>query len=419
MRVLTTLGAVAIMFSGCASATPPAATLSVPPGTPEVTGASPTPSRSTPNATQSSAPATGTWTATGSMITGRAEHSATLLPDGMVLIAGGVADNREKTVLASAELYDPSTGTWTATGSMMTPRSQHTATLLRNGKVLVAGGYCPGLTTPQCVSAVPAGAWDPDGAMATAELYDPSIHKWTVTGRMITARSNHTATLLGNGMVLVAGAEHAADSILASSELYDPGTGKWTATGDMITARTQQMATLLPDGMVLVAGGFGPVSPTAHGDLSSAELYDPRSGKWKVTGSMAAARGSDPLIVLANGLVLKTGGGPGDPAACELYDPKTGTWSPTGSMAAARGQLSSTLLADGRVLVAAGFGVPVASAEVYDPATGTWSDAGSFGESTFEVTATLLFNGKVLVTGGLLADGVASSAELYDPAAGT
>jgi hypothetical protein len=385
---------------------------------------SPSPTQTTvaltaPPATPSIVPLEAPWSTTGSMITGRAEHTATLLPDGTVLIAGGVADNREETVLATAELYDPRTGMWTATGSMTIPRSQHTATLLRNGKVLVTGGYCPGLTTPQCTSAVPAGAWDPDGAVATAELYDPSSHKWTATGRMMTARANHTATLLDNGMVLVAGAEHAPDSILPSSELFDPDTGNWTATGDMITGRTQQMATLLPDGMVLVAGGFGPVSPNAHGDLSSAELYDPRSGKWTATGSMAAARGSDPLIVLANGLVLKTGGDPGDPAACELYDPKTGTWSPTGSMATARGQLSSTLLADGRVLVAAGFGVPVASAELYDPIKGTWSDAGSFGTGTFEHTATLLLNGKVLVTGGLLEDGVASSAELFDPAAGT
>jgi hypothetical protein len=372
----------------------------------------------TPPATPSIIPLEAPWSNTGSMITGRAEHTATLLPDGTVLIAGGVADNREETVLASAELYDPTTGTWTATGSMTNPRSQHTATLLHNGKVLVTGGYCDG-ATPQCVSSVPAGAWDPDGAMATAELYDPRSHTWTATGRMITARSKHTATLLDNGMVLVAGAEHAPDSILASSELFNPDTGKWTATGDMRTARTEQMATLLPDGMVLVAGGFGPVSPTAHGDLRSAELYDPKRGTWKVTGSMAAIRGSDPLIVLANGLVLKTGGGPEDPAACELYDPKTGTWSPTGSMAVARGQLSSTMLADGRVLVAAGFGVPDASAELYDPTSGTWSDAGSFGTGTFETTATLLLNGKVLVTGGLLEDGVASSAELFDPAAGT
>jgi hypothetical protein len=357
------------------------------------------------------------------MITGRAEHTATLLPDGTVLVAGGVADNREETVLASAELYDPMTGKWSATGSMTSPRSQHTATLLRNGKVLVTGGYCPGSTTPQCISAVPAGAWDPDGAVATAELYDPTTHKWTATGRMITARANHTATLLADGKVLVAGAEHGMpDAILASSETYDPDTGKWTATGDMIAARTQQMATLLPDGLVLVAGGVGPVSPTAHDELTSAELYDPRSGKWTATGSMAAARASDPLIVLPDGRVLKTGAdGPGElpPASCELYDPSSRTWSTTGSMAAARGQLTSTLLADGRVLAAAGFGVPVASAELYDPTTGTWSDAGNFGAGTFEHTATLLRNGKVLVTGGLLADGVASSAELYDPAAGT
>jgi N-acetylneuraminic acid mutarotase len=357
------------------------------------------------------------------MVTGRAEHTATLLPDGKVLVAGGVADSQEHTVLASAELYDPMTDKWSATGSMTTPRSWHTATLLRNGKVLVAGGYCPGPTTPQCLSAVPAGAWDPDGAVATAELYDPGTQKWTATGRMITARANHTATLLADGKVLVAGAEHGMpDAILASSESYDPNTGKWTATGDMITARTQQMATLLPDGMVLIAGGAGPVSPTAHGELTSAELYDPRSGKWTATGSMASARSNDPLTTLADGTVLKTGGvGPGDLmlASCELYDPSTGTWSPTGSLAAARGQLTATLLADGRVLVAAGFDVPVASAEVYDPATGTWGDAGNFGAATFEHAATLLRNGKVLVSGGLLGDGVSSSAELYEPATAT
>jgi large repetitive protein len=404
----------ALVLAGCTGGSPVASN-DVPSSPPPTQ----TPATLTaPPATPSTVPLAAPWSATGSMITGRAEHTATLLPDGTVLVAGGVADNREETVLASAELYDPNTGTWTATGSMTNPRSQHTATLLPNGKVLVTGGYCDG-TTPQCVSSIPAGAWDPDGAMATAEVYDPSTHEWTATGRMITARSNHTATLLDNGMVLVVGAEHAPDSILASSELYDLSTGKWTATRDMITARTQQMATLLPGGRVLVAGGFGPVSPTAHGDLRSAELYDPRSGKWKVTGSMAAARESDPLIVLANGLVLKTGGGPDDPAACELYDPRTGTWSPTGSMAVARGQLSSSLLVDGRVLVAAGFGVDLASAELYDPAAGTWSDAGSFGVGRFEHTATLLPNGKVLVTGGLLSDGVASSAELFDPAAGT
>ena len=414
--IMVVIAGAAMTLSACAG-TPPAE-LSRQPSSP-----SPTPLTATPSAPPTKAspvPAIGRWNTTGSMITGRAEHTATLLPDGTVLVAGGVADNREETVLASAELYDPRTGMWAATGSMTSPRSQHTATLLHNGKVLVTGGYCDTIT-PQCVSAVPAGASDPDGAVATAELYDPSSHTWTATDRMITARSNHTATLLDNGMVLVAGAEHGMpDEILAAAELYDPGTGKWTATGDMITARTQQMATLLPGGRVLVAGGVGPVSPTTHDALTSAELYDPRSGKWTATGSMAAPRTQEPLTVLADGRVLKTGSdGAADPAACELYEPSTGTWSTTGSMVAAQGPVTSTLLADGRVLVAAGFGVPVALAELYDPATGTWSDAGSFGESTYEHTATLLRNGKVLVAGGLLGDSVASSAELYDPAPGT
>jgi N-acetylneuraminic acid mutarotase len=372
---------------------------------------------SAPTTTASPVQATGKWSTTGSMITARAEHTATLLRDGKVLVAGGVADSREEEALASAELYDPRTGTWTATGSMKRPRAQHTATLLADGRVLVAGGMCDGRFTTGCPSDE-----DPTGATAAAEIYDPGTGKWTATGDMTTQRFYHTATLLDDGEVLVAGTEHAPDSILASTELFDPGTGKWTATGDMITARTQQMATLLPGGRVLIAGGVGQVSPTAHGELTSAELYDPRSGKWAATGSMAAPRSSDPLIVLADGMVLKTGGAePGDVmlASCELYGPSTGRWSPTGSMAAARGQLTSTLLADGRVLVAAGFGVDVASAELYDPATGTWSDAGNFGAGTFEHTATLLLDGKVLVTGGLVADGVASSAELYDPAAGT
>jgi len=417
--IMALVAGAALALAGCA-ATPPAPS-SAQPSSPSPTAASATPSAPPTIASSptkpSPVPATGRWSTTSSMIAARAEHTATLLPDGRVLVAGGVADGKEEVSLASAELYDPNTGKWSPTGSMTRPRSQHTATLLPDGSVLVAGGYCP-RTTKGCPPHE-----DPDGAMAAAEIYDPGTGKWTPTGDMTTQRSGHTATLLDDGKVLVAGTEQGEPAtFLASSELFDPSTGKWTATGDMISGRTQQMATLLPDGHVLVAGGIGPVSPIAHGELTSAELYDPRSGKWSATGSMAMARSNDPLTVLANGLVLKTGGsGPGDLmlASCELYDPSTGTWSPTGSMAAARGQLSSTLLADGRVLVAAGFGVDVASAELYDPATGTWSDAGSFGESTFEHTATLLLNGKVLITGGLLADSVASSAALYDPASGT
>jgi hypothetical protein len=220
MRLLTTLGAVAIVLSGCASATPPAATSTVPPATPGLTEASPTPSPSTPEPTQSSAPAAGTWTATGSLITARAEFTATLLPDGKVLVAGGIPDNTEQVELASAELYDPSTGTWSSTGAMSTPRSNHTATLLANGKVLVPGGVCSPQTTKGCPRVI-----DPAGAIAAAELDDPATGKWTATGSMTTERYRHTVTSLEDGSVLVAGAEH-SDGILASTELYNPRTGE-------------------------------------------------------------------------------------------------------------------------------------------------------------------------------------------------
>jgi N-acetylneuraminic acid mutarotase len=370
-----------------------------------------------PLPTQSAAPAAGTWTATGSLITARAEFTATLLPDGKVLVAGGIPDNTEQVQLASAELYDPSTGTWSATGAMTAARSKHTATLLASGKVLVAGGLCE-RGTPTC----------PLGALAAAELYDPRSGKWSATGAMTTPRYLHTATLLKDGSVLVTGAEH-NDGILASAEIYNPGTGKWTATGSMITARTQQFAVKLADGKVLVAGGFGPVSPTEHGPLVSTEVYDPATRRWAATGDLPAAHVQiGTTALLRDGKVLLAGGGgSGDPrlTSAELYDPGSGIWTSTANMHGPRGESASTLLADGRVFVVGGFSVSddpnaplLSSAEIFDPISGSWIDAGSAAVASFDLTATLLINGQVLVTGGLVPDGVTSSAELYDPGPG-
>jgi WD40 repeat protein len=290
-------------------------------------------------------PVNGTWSATGSLNTARYFHTATLLPNGKVLVAGG----RDSTFSASssAELYDPASGTWSATGSLGTARYEHTARLLPNGKVLVAGGsIAPG-----------------DGSLspiASAELYDPASGTWSDTGDLNTARQSHTATLLPNGNVLVAGG-YSDDFPLRwdSTELYDPASGTWSGTGDLNTGELREFptATLLPNGMVLVAGGFG------FGGVSSAsaELYDPASGSWTTTGSLGTARFWHTATLLPNGNVLVAGGS-GDTSA-ELYDPASGTWTATGSLNTARSDHTATLLPNGNVLVAGGSGDT--SAELY------------------------------------------------------
>src|SRR5262245_41915276 len=285
------LAGVILLVVSCSPTAAPSAPAAIQSSMTSTPAASPTPGAkaSTPAASvQPSASASaslGRWNATGDMHAARAQQTATLLPDGRVLVAGGVDGNNDETnhALASAELYDPATGKWSATGSMRWPRAFHTATLLKNGKVLVAGGYCPGLTTPTC----PHGG-DPDGAIAESELYDPKTGRWKATGSMTTTRFGHTVTLLPDGRVLVAGAEHAPDDILDSAEIYDPAAGKWTKTGSMLAARWWQFAVGFGDGRVLMTGGVGPDGPEA-------ELYDPARGTWKATGvplSNRAQRGT-------------------------------------------------------------------------------------------------------------------------------
>ena len=163
-------------------------------------------------------PASGSWTATGSLNTARRYHTATLLPNGKVLVAAGVTDLIGSSFLTSAELYDPASGSWTVTGSLNIARATYTATLLPNGKVLVAGGVSFSTLT------------------SSAELYDPASGSWTATGSLSTARYVHTATLLPNGKVLVA-AGYNGSVYLTSAELYDSASGSWTATGSLNTGR--------------------------------------------------------------------------------------------------------------------------------------------------------------------------------------
>jgi Galactose oxidase, central domain/Kelch motif len=361
----------------------------------------------------------------------------TRLPDGQVLAVGGVADCCEETVLASAELFDPATGNWSATESMSIPRARHTATLLPNGKVLVAGGLCPGLTDPGCPKLGRA-EQDPDGAITLAELYDPATGTWSPTGSMVEPRFEHSATLLANGMVLVVGAEHAPDEFLASTELYDPRTGRWTAAGDMANGRNDQCTALLPSGRVLVAGGVGPLSPTTdeHGPLRSTELFDPKIGRWAVSGRLAVPRvAGGPCLLLGDGTVLMPGGGgAGDRllASVEVYDAARGQWQATTSMPMARVGYAAVVLQSGEALLVGGFtesgnadpGTVVASnpdlpALVFNAGTLVWSDAGGIGTTgtSFASSAVVLRDGKVLVAGGFAGpSGPTASAYLFDPA---
>jgi len=251
-------------------------------------------------------PSTGKWTTTGSLSIGRFSHMATLLQSGRVLVVGGECNAASRTCSSgytpSAELYDPSTGKWTTTGSLIVTRYGFEATSLPNGKVLVAGGYAA--TT--------------GSLLAEAELFDPSTRKWATTGSLNDPRAVLTLTLLANGQVLVAGGNdvNGLHGYASSAELYNPSTGLWTTTGSMNVARLSHTATLLTNGEVLVAGG----RTYAPGSLAEVELYNPSTGAWTTTGNMNTARAGHTGTLLQNGQVLVAGGDSTGTGA-ELYTP--------------------------------------------------------------------------------------------------
>ena len=352
------------------------------------------------------------WSVIASMSGARNGHTATLLADGKVLVAGGGT--------ASAELYDPSTGAWTATGNMIQARAGHTATLLLDGRVLVTGGHSGD------------GGYPPSDRDRSAELYAPATGTWTATGAMSLPHYGGTATLLLDGTVLLAGGDSRVGNSSGegnSAELYHPARGTWSDAGGMIEKRVHHAATLLSDGKILVVGGYGWPSFDTPDRLASAEVYDPGTGTWTAAGSMNEPRAWITAILLRDGRVL-VAGGEVHVTSAELYDPDGGEWTPTGN-SDIRGTLGTyTLLGDGRVLAeGACCGGDTESrtqtaAELFNPVNGTWTATTSMDETQLGHTATLLTDGTVLVAGGVVQDTSGNetwlaSAELYDPGSGT
>jgi WD40 repeat protein len=320
-------------------------------------------------------PRTGTFSPTGSLTVVRGGMSATLLRDGRVLVAGGYACASGDATWASAELYDPTTGTFSPTGSMAAPRSQHTATLLADGRVLIAGGLTGSSARAGGITLASYRTAAVDSFLATAEIYDPTTGTFSRTGSMSSPHRGHTATLLRDGRVLVVGNGGESSPAGNVADVYEPTTGRFTRTGSMKTGRSDHTATLLEDGRVLILGGDTGEDPASV----SGELYDPATGSFSAAGSMADGRSHHTATRLPDGRVLIVGGfwndgqNAGVLSSAELYDPGTGIFSPIGSIGTPREGHHTTLLQDGRVLIAGGAeigrrgAVAVPSALLYQP----------------------------------------------------
>jgi hypothetical protein len=357
--------------------------------------------------------------ATGSMVQPRSEHTATLLNDGRVLVAGGFDLSGAPT--ATSEIYCPKSmaaptaflcpngvGKFSTIGNLPSKSAGHTATLLPSGKVLATGG-----------------------GNSSSELFDPATNSWSSAGSLSSTRSYHTATLLGNGKILFTGGVGNAAKSLNTTILYTVATGTYAAGPNMTTARELHTATLLPNGKVLIAGGRASGGSSQDPDdlnysvLNTAEIYDPVTNQFTATPLMKSRHEDHAAVLLPNGKVLVAGGGigasTGAGAAAEVYDPATNTWALTGSMQTGREGHTLTLLASGKVLAAGGFNSTgrLNSAELYDPAQSTFQPAASaMIVYRSEHTATLLPDGNVFVVGGMggassNANATLNSAELY------
>jgi N-acetylneuraminic acid mutarotase len=351
-------------------------------------------------------PMVGSWTVLSSGAHQGALASAAVMHDGRVLVSGGNIARviQSFNTAAAADLYDPTSNAWQSVAPMSIARRSHITTVLVDGSALVTGGA--------------GGSNSSETVYASAERYAAQANAWTTATAMANPRYEHSASLLGNGKVLVAGGSNAiigscnCTTFIAAAELYDPTANSWTTTASLLTARYAHTATVLLNGKVLVAGGFGGTPNTLQNvgaALASAELYDPTAGTWSPAAPMNTARTSHTATLLSSGRVLVVGGGGATTttATAEIYDPVANTWAAVASLTTPRQSHSATLLGTGNVLVVGGYNTSssatfgVDTAELYDPVANTFGAAGSMVTLRQQFTLSALGDGRVMLVGGL------------------
>jgi hypothetical protein len=324
------------------------------------------------------------------MSAGRWAATATALLDGRVLVAGGYSF-AEKDTLRSADLFDPKTEGFTPAAPLRDDRNFATATRLSNGRVLVAGGFS-----------------EKRGTLSFAEIYDPLSDRWTPTqGEMNDCRELYTATSLPDGTILLAGGLSLKKrTTLNTAEIYAPASDTFTPTrATMRHDRFGHAATALADGRVLLLGGQSWKIGNPSDTLATAEVYDPKTGIFALTGSLLSARDRPTATRLHDGTVLIAGGTDRGkpPLDAERYDPATGTFHRVGSLSEGRMAHDACLLADGRVLVAGGWSdvqkATTPAVEVYDPTTNAWTRWPDLPFSAHDLVL-LVLDGRILSVGG-------------------
>jgi hypothetical protein len=356
------------------------------------------------------------------MTTARANAAAIRLRDGRVLLCGGTATGQVGGVLSSAELYDPGARTFTTTGSMTVPRAGQTITMLRDGRVLLTGGVQNAGFRSE---------------LSSAEIYDPAAGTFSVTGSMSTAREGHTATMLRDGTVLIAGGSDNGIHTLDSADIYDPSSGTFRRTGHLHQPRVAHVAALLGSGKVLIAGGGRGGMPGGYISYDTAEMYDPSTRSFAaVRAHMKSDRVGAAAVKLNDGRVLIVGGKSGRVVSsrhrnlssltplntAEIFDPESGTFIRTGDMSAPHYLATATILDNGDVLVVGGWTirgplvVGMRDAEVYQPETNRFVHVGQTNVARLTNTATLLNDGEVLIAGGVADKAlITASVEFYSP----